>query len=281
MGFLRDLGFYLKRLVSLDSIQAILFGVSLVLLVAGAFVSPSWAVVVFLVILMWSGFRLWRDERKTEEFESTILRGIADHIRAEIDEQFKTPYRSFTWAENNADRKHHEEMFRKHLPHEANAIDEWFGMPHQRENAKLAVLTAITEQLPGTLLEDMRNSVASSILTYVYSSLFHGMAPPGRFDVSDVEGYGLCLRFAESASSWGVFSNHPNVEGMEGIASDLNALSVSIWGSPEVHDWREIIKSDSSKREELRQLLTHVVFRAHFTRKYCDSVCYGSSSSGG
>jgi len=277
-----DLRRYARDLVTHDWTTGSLFLVSTVALVLGLFhlyLSPVWGLCAMAVVLLTSGFRLWRDERELSAREHDQLKAIAGILRAEINTQPAQGYRNFTYAVNSDDRKHSERMFRKHFPNIAEVVDAWIHNPADRAAASLLVHEEILRQMPETVPETMRSSIANAVLSYVEKSLLHSFAPPGRFDVatdvydnSGVES--TCLRCQEGPGTWGVFSAMPNIEGIEQIAIALNELSARAWQSAQATIWKELLRQDARSREQLRDYLTGVINSNHLTRRHCDRQCY-------
>lgn len=282
MGFRRDLGLYFKKLVTHDWTTAGLFVASLVVLVLGFwrhYVSPIWGISSTGLVLLMSGFRLWRAERGIEAEEATQLREIANRLRDEIDAQETRPYRMFSFAENPQDKAHHEKMFRKHLPKTVAVMDAWLCNPDARSVERTRMNENLLAQIPEGIPGSMRQSVANSICSYVETALSFSVAPPGKFDVElmDLNGNkNRYLRFEDSPGQHGTF---PAVlQDIDQIAVELNELSVSAWQSTEGQVWRELARLDWRNREKLRDRLTTATTSHHWTRKYCDQECYESPS---
>ena len=170
-------------------------------------------------------------------------------------------------------------MFRKHFPNIAKVMDAWIQNPDDRATASVLLHGLILRKMPDAIPPAMRNSIANSVLDHVEKHLLYGVPPPEKFDVgtnvydsSGVES--TCLRARTGPSSWSIFSAWPNYEGIDQIAVALNGLSVEAWQSGEAMIWRELLRLDSQKREQLREYLTGVINSNHLTRRHCDRECY-------
>ena len=227
--------------------------------------------------MTWSGFRLWRDERKIEEFEGALLRGIASYIRDQIESLHGQRYRRFVWAQNPDDRAHHEKMYRKHLPDVDRAINAWVQNPDDQDTASFNVTAAISEGMPNDVPTRLRNSVNSAIHSYIKESLMHSVAPPGRFGVSEFQRFVFSNRDGMGAS---VLSHLPHNEGptsvkeAEKLAEVLNLYCIEVWNSPDAQHWRGLQREDEKLKERVKSAVTKQIFRARFPRKYCDKDCY-------
>jgi hypothetical protein len=274
------LGEYLKELVDLDATQRWISAVSVVALVVGAFFAAPWALAIFLGVLMFGSFRLWRDRREIQSAELEQFKVIAKRLRDEINVQPAQGYRGFTYAEHQDDRNHHEKIFRKHFPDISTVIDRWCRNPEDRDAARKIVEFEIRERIPELVPEPMRYSVGTAILSYVGESLLYISAPPGKFDVAsgiyDMSGtnVGRCLRYQDRPGQWATYNAYLDLECVDQIALELNQLSVEMWGSEAVNRWRELLRRDTHDRDDLRERLTGVIHKNHMTRKNCDQECY-------
>jgi hypothetical protein len=274
MGFWRDLWFYLKRLVNLDSVQVIIFCTSVVLLVVGSLFTPSWAVVIFLGILMFSGFRLWRDDREIHEREDILLRGIATRLRSQIDDQPDPDMRLFSFAEENSDLAHHEREFRKHFPSIVKGMDAWCANPGARNVIYQHVRSRVLELMPTSIPESLKWVLANAIANHIRDNVrfSSGISPQGIFEVSP---FGF-LSINEGNGQWAIFDNTVQTDDVDQAVKDLNALTVTASGLPEVRTWRELANLDGNLRENFRDELTEVIHSNRLGRKHCDRECYES-----
>ena len=291
MGFWRDLGYYLRRLITLDAAQEATVGVTFILLVLGIFLprlahgvdslSPAWAFAIFLAVLMFSGFRLWRDERRIDEREEVQLKEIAKTLRDQINLQETQRYRNFTYAENSDDRAHHQRTFLKNFPNKARAIDGWLNNPAEQDS-ELALLTAVAQgKIPERIPEQMRSSLALIIRSYVERTRLQSSPPAGWFEARTGD-YGhngqevTCLAVNDGPSSGSIYTNVLGLGEVGQIAIELNALSMQVWQMPQAQTYRETARKDWRLREELRDDLTAIIHSNHLTRKNCDRECYKS-----
>ena len=273
MGFWHDLGYYLKRLVNLDSASAILFGVSILVLVLGSFVSPPWAVVAFLVVLMWSGFRLWRDDRQVHEREDKLFRDIATTLRGQIDTQPNDEWRMFSFAEQVQDADHHEREFRKHFPSIVETMDIWCASPGLQSALRRQTSATVLEQMPESVPEALRPSLANAIANHVgaYIRSYPAVPKLGRFEVSS-DGF---ISISEGNGQWALY-NGVEVDDVEQAVEDLNALTVSALDSPTSQVWMELRKLEADQRQKFRDDLTEVIYGNRLSRRHCTRECYES-----
>ena len=293
MILLRDLRFYCKRLVTHDMATMGFFFVSIAALLASTYeaqighrdigIAPELSLLAVVVVLIFSGFRLWRDERRIDEHEELLLKEIATILRDQINLQGEQTYRSFTFAENVDDRKYHEEMFRKHLPRICKLMDEWVTNPDARANARQMLIAITMARIPDAVPETMKFPFANSIANDVGDALSRSFAPEGRFGVA-TENYGnsfigqKLLTHTESHNSKSINPPMPDDVDVDQLVISLNALTIEAWNSPEAQLWKELIRTDGRKRDELRDHLTDTIKKSHMTRKNCDRECYESSS---
>ncbi len=294
MVLVRDLRFYCKRLVTHDIATMGFFFVSIAALLASTYeaqighrnigIAPELSLFAVVVVLMFSGFRLWRDERRIDEREEVLLREIATILRDQINTQTDQPYRNFTFAENVDDKKYHEKMFRKHLPKICELMDEWIHNPDARANARQMLIAKMIASIPDAVPETMRIPFANSIVNDVGDALLQSLAPEGRFGFT-TESYGnsfigqKLLTHTESHNSMSINPPMPDDVDVDQLVISLNSLTIEAWNSPEAQLWKELIRIDWRKRDELRERLTDTIKKSHMmTRKHCDRECYESPS---
>jgi hypothetical protein len=290
---LRDLGFYLRRLVTHDAAQGTLFVAATLQLLANIIysgvrhkaytVAPIWSLFVFTVVVVWSGFRLWRDEREISEREGTLFRVVADSLRGQIDPQDAQRFRNFVYAENPDDREHHQRAFLKHFPNTAKVIDEWLNNPAEQDTALIILQGLVQGQIPEGIPSDMAPSLALVIRSYVERTRLFSSPPAGWFEARTGT-WGptgeeiTCLAVNEGPSSGSIYTNIRDLEGVDQIAVTLNALSIQAWDLPQARAYRELAKKDRRLRDELRHFLGEIVNKPHLTRRHCDRECYELSS---
>ena len=211
-----------------------------------------------------------------------LFREIAKSIRGQIESLKSQPSRSFIYADDVNDRERHQRRFLKHFPKTAEVITSWLNNP-TGQHAELVILQGIVlREIPESIPEDMRLSLALAIGRYVETSPFTATAPPGWF-VAREGAWGptgeeiTCLAISEGLKGASIYTSFCDLPDVEKVASDLNTLSQSAWSSPSAQAFRELVQLDSKLREKLRENLGDIIDKP-ITRRHCDRECYELSS---
>jgi hypothetical protein len=272
MGLWADFWFYIRKLVDFDATQRLLTVVSILGLVAGIIFARPWALAIFLGVLMFSSFRLWRDDRDVQEREDKLFRELATSLREQVHAQESDDLRFFSFGDDNDDHAHFEHVFRKHFHSIATTIDSWCAGPSAQVLIRSQTMARVLTDMPDNVQEDLRTTVANSIVNQLGASRWSNLAPVGRFEVTPDANRFLAIH--EGNGQFTIFNAAWPINDVDQVVADLNAFTLAMWDTTECRTWRELTRLDGTLREQLSEDLTKVINSNRLGRKHCDRECY-------